>query len=100
MRFKIDWASLIVGMKFTNFVFEAISKYNPARGGGGAYIWRGVLTEGFLRYEFGVFILGAYTWRGLFSEFYGISHSLIISKESKHMLINDKSLGLFGNFYR
>ena len=85
------------------FVFEAISKYKPARGGGGggwAYIWRGDLTEGFLRYEFGGLFGGAYTWRGLFSEFYGISHSLIISKESKHMLINDKSLGLYGNFYR
>ena len=29
--------------------------------------------EGFLRYEFGGFILGgAYTWRDLFSEFYGM----------------------------
>ena len=37
-----------------------------------AYIWRGVLTEGFLCYEFGGLIFGrAYTWRGLFSEFYG-----------------------------
>ena len=38
-----------------------------------AYIWRGDLTEGYLRYRFGGFIFGgAYTWRGLFSEFYGI----------------------------
>ena len=38
----------------------------------GAYIWRGDLTEGFLRYEFGGLIFGgAYTWRGLFSEFSG-----------------------------
>ena len=37
-----------------------------------AYIWRGDLTEGFLRYDFGGLIFGgAYTWRGLFSEFYG-----------------------------
>ena len=42
--------------------------------GGGAYIRRGDLTEGFLRYEFGGLIFGgAYTWRGLFSEFYGNS---------------------------
>ena len=41
--------------------------------GGGAYIQRGDLTEGFLRYEFGGLIFGgAYTWRGLFSEFYGM----------------------------
>ena len=40
---------------------------------GGGYIWRGDLTKGFLRYEFGGLIFGgAYTWRGLFSEFYGI----------------------------
>ena len=37
-----------------------------------AYMWRGDLTEGFLRYRFGELIFGgAYTWRGLFSEFYG-----------------------------
>ena len=74
MRFKIDWASLIVGSKFTvfalfYFVFEGnFPSTSPRR----AYIWRGDLTEGFLRYRFGRFILGgAYTWRGLFSEFYG-----------------------------
>ena len=50
MRFKIDWASLIVGSKFTVFALfyllylKAISKYKPR---GGAYIWRGDLTEVF-----------------------------------------------------
>ena len=35
-------------------------------------MWRGDLTEGFLRYRFGELIFrGAYTWRRLFSEFYG-----------------------------
>ena len=34
----------------------------------GAYIRRGDLTEGFLRYDFG----GADIWRGLFSGFYGM----------------------------
>ena len=62
MRFKIDWASLIVGRKFTvfalfYFVFEGNFKYKPP----GAYIWRGDLTEGFLRYEFwGLIFGGAY----------------------------------------
>ena len=47
LRFKIDWASLIVGRKFTvfalfYFVFEAISKYKPLGGGG-----EGALNEGF-----------------------------------------------------
>ena len=37
MRFKIDWASLIVRRKFTvfslfYFVFRAISKYKPPGG--------------------------------------------------------------------
>ena len=46
----------------------AISKYKPP----GAYIRRGDLTEGFLRFDFGGLIFeGAYRWRGLFSEFYG-----------------------------
>ena len=40
----------------------------------GAYIWRGDLTEGFLRYRVGGLMFGgAYTWRGLFSEFHGIT---------------------------
>ena len=49
LRFKIDWVSLIVGRKFTVFALylRAISKYKPPVG---AYIRRGDLTEGFLRY--------------------------------------------------
>ena len=76
MRFKIDWASLIVGSKFTVFaLFYFVFEGNfPSTSNRRAYIWRGDLTEGFLRYEFGGLIFGgAYTWRGLFSEFYGIS---------------------------
>ena len=50
---------------------------------GGAYIWRGDLTEGFSRYRFGGLILGgAYTWRGLFSGFYGNSSKLGSETES------------------
>ena len=69
MRFKIDWASLIVGMKFTIFaVFYFVFEGNfQVKAPGRAYIWTGDLTEGFLRYEFGELIFGeAYTWRGLF----------------------------------
>ena len=51
LRFKIDWASLIVGSKFT--VFALFYSTSPR----GAYIWRGDLTEGFSRYRFGGFIL-------------------------------------------
>ena len=71
MRFKIDWASLIVGSKFTVFaLFYFVFEGNfPSTSPWGAYIWRGDLTEAFLRYEF----WGVYIWRGLFSEFYGFS---------------------------
>ena len=82
MRFKIDWASLIVGSKFTvfalfYFVFEGnFSSTNPR----GAYIWRGDLTDGFLRHRIGGLIFGrAYTWRGLFSKFYGILQKKMVA---------------------
>ena len=49
MRFKIDWASLIVGRKFDvfalfYFVFEGNFRVQAP---GGAYIWRGDLMEEF-----------------------------------------------------
>ena len=75
MRFKIDRASLIVRSEFTAFaLFDFVFEGNfPSTSPRGAYIWRGYLTEGFLRYRFGGLIFGgACTWRGLFSEFYGI----------------------------
>ena len=65
-----------MGRKFTiftlfYFVFESKFQVQAPRG---AYIQRGDLTEGFLRYDSGGLIFGgACTWRGLFSEFYGIS---------------------------
>ena len=76
MHFKIDWASPIVGSKFTGFaLFYFVFERNfPRTSPQGAYIWRGDLTEGFLCYQIGGFIFrGAYTWRGLFSEFYSIA---------------------------
>ena len=63
LSFKIDWASHIVGTKFTvfalfYFVFEGNFPSTIPRGG---YIWRGGLTEGFLRYRFrGLIFGGAY----------------------------------------
>ena len=66
MRFKIDWASLIVGSKFTifalfYFVFEGIFPSTSPRGG--------LYLEG--RFNGGVFALpvwGAYIWRSLYTE--------------------------------
>ena len=70
MCFKIDWASLIAGSKFTVFaLFYFVFEGNfPSTSPQGAYIWRGDLTEVFLRHRFG----GLNKWRGLFSELYGI----------------------------
>ena len=65
LRFKIDWASLINRRKFTifalfYFVFEGNFQVQAPRG---AYIWRGDLTEDFLRYEFGgLIIYGTFLW--------------------------------------
>ena len=76
MCFKIDWANRIVGSKFTVFalLFIVFDGNFPSTSPRGAYIWRGDLTEGFLRYRFGGLIFGGtYTWRGLFSEFYGMA---------------------------
>ena len=59
---KIDWTNLILGRKFTVFLcftlyLRAIAKYKAP----GGYIWRGDLTGGFLRYEFGGLVFeGAY----------------------------------------
>ena len=65
MRFKIDWASLIAGMKFTVFaLFFFVFEGNfHVQAPGGAYIRRGDLTEGFLRYEFGGLIFGGAYFR-------------------------------------
>ena len=54
LRFKTDWASLIVGSKFTVFaMFYFVFEGNfPSTSPCGAYIWRGHLTEGFLRSRF------------------------------------------------
>ena len=76
LRFKIDWAILIVGRKFAVFaLFYFVFEGNfPSTSHRGAYIWWVEFTEGFLRYWFGALIFGGtYTWRGLFSEFYGSS---------------------------
>ena len=67
LRFKIEWACLINGRKFTvlalfYFVFDGNFRVQAPRG---VYIWRGDLTEGFLRYEFGGLINGGAYFRNL-----------------------------------
>ena len=71
LHLKVNWASLIVGSKFTAFalfyfVFEGNFPSTSPRGG--------LYLEG--RFNRGFFMLpvwGSYIWRGLFSEFYGKS---------------------------
>ena len=84
MRFKIDWASLIVGSKFTVFaLFYFVLEGNfPSTSPRGVYIWRGDLTQGLFRYDFGGLIFGgAYTWRGLYMEglIFGILRILLLT---------------------
>ena len=49
LHFKTDWASLIVGSKFSIFaLFYFVFESNfPSTSSRGAYIWRGDLTQGF-----------------------------------------------------
>ena len=65
LHFKIDWASLIVGSKFTVFsLFYFVFEGNfPSTSPGGTYIRRGDFTEGFLCYEFGGLIHGGAYFR-------------------------------------
>ena len=68
LRFRIDWASLLVGRKFivfALFLFVFEGNFHVQAPPGGAYIWGrgGDLTEVFLRYEFGGLIHGGAYFR-------------------------------------
>ena len=75
MHFEIDWASLIVGSKFTVFaLFYSIFQGNfqvqaPVGGGGGGPYLEGRFNRGFFA---ALPVWGVYIWRGLLLEFYGI----------------------------
>ena len=105
LRFKIDWASLIVGRKVTVFAlsyFVYKDNFQVQAGRGCAYIWRDDLTGSLLRYEF-----GGWGGGGFLSEFYGIDCSrlrgrmkkkryficrLIINKPQSNLLSGDTSI--------
>ena len=78
MRLKIDWASLIVGSKFTVFaLFYFVFEGNfPSTSPLGTYIWKGDLTDGF----FASPVWGACIWRGLYMEgiIFGILRYFIV----------------------
>ena len=74
---------------------------------GGAYIWRGVLTEGFLRYEFGVLYLGGLIHGGAyfrnFTVFYRnlallhlrvLSLPFIVLLQNKHITLAENAENL------
>ena len=65
MHFKIDWASLIVGSKFTVFaLFYFVFEGNfPSTSPRGLYL-EGRFNRGF----FALLVWGAYIWRGLYVE--------------------------------
>ena len=92
LRFQIDWASLILGRKFTAFLcltlyLRAISKYKPPGGRGlvfGGAIYRRVFALG---------VWGVYIFRGLYLEglIFGISRYVLPrSQVSQVFLENGK----------
>ena len=82
MRFKIDLASLIVGRKFTVFaLFYFVFEGNfPSTSPRGAYIWRGDLTEGFLRYQFGGLYLEGLIHGGAYFRNFSVTGLLILNR--------------------
>ena len=82
MRFKIDWASLINGRKFTVFslYLRAISEYKPP----GRLYLEGRFNGGFSALR----VWGAYIWRGLYMEglIFGILRYYAILQGQKILL--------------
>ena len=74
MRFKIDWASLIVGSKFTIFaLFYFVFEGNfPSTSPWGVYFWRGDLMKGVLHYWFGGLIHGGAYFRNFTVTVFGL----------------------------
>ena len=71
MRFKLDWASLVVESKFTVFALFYLVIFQVQAPGG--LIFGGAINGGFFALPVGGLIFGgACTWRGLFSELYSI----------------------------
>ena len=86
LPFKIDWASLIVGSKFTFFaVFYFVFEGNfPSTGPYGAFIWRGDLTERFFNVTSlgGLYMMFFFTW--------GIADMvrIVVIQETKWSIVN------------
>ena len=82
--------------RFSLFPFVSDGNFQVQPRGGEAYIWRGDLTEGFLRYGFGGLIFGrAYTWRGLFSEFYGKGRGRNLCWHPRQFILSMRQIQIF-----
>ena len=77
--FKIDWANLIVGRKFTVFaLFYLVFEGNFQVQATGDLYMEGRFNGRFFALQvWGPIFEGAYTRTGLFSEFHGILHEPI-----------------------
>ena len=66
LRFRIDWASLILGSKLTIFAlfYFEFEGYFPSTSPREDYIWGERFNGGF----FALLVWGAYIWRGLYME--------------------------------
>ena len=84
LRFKSDWASFVVGSKFTvftSFYFVFKGNFPSTSLWGGAYIWRGDLAEGPLHYRFGGLVHGgAYFWN------FTVLHSFLNPCQTSYLL--------------
>ena len=74
LRFKIDWASLIVGRKLTVFAFFQYFVFEgnfQLQAPGGLISGEAILSEGFLLYQFEGLIFGGAYFRNftVFSDF-------------------------------
>ena len=88
LRFKIDWASLIVGTKFTVFaLFYFVFEGNFQVQAPGDLYSEGRFHGSF----FALRVWEAYIWRGLFSEFYGISRKVV--RKNVHTKISKGNMG-------
>ena len=88
LHFKTDWASLIVGSKFTifalfYFVFEGnFSNTSPL----GTYFWRDDLTEGFFVLPVGGLIFGGAYFRNFTVLWWPVGRPITASPPWKHFL--------------
>ena len=98
MRLKIYRASLIVGSKFTVFaLFYFVFEGNfPSTSPRGAYIWRGDLTEGVLRYRFGGLILVGLIHEGAYFRNFTVAflylHAFCENEKTKPITMRNETL--------